>query len=518
MKNVVIIGAGPAGLTAAYHLLKSNNKYNITILEQDSQVGGISKTVSYNGNRIDLGGHRFFSKEKQINDIWLELLQLQGVKISSDLESPQRDKYPGVANPNETDEVMLLRRRVSRIFYDGKFFDYPISINTETLKKLGILKCTQCFWGYMKSCVAHRNENSLEDFYINRFGKPLYEMFFKDYTTKLWGVSPKYLDPSWGAQRVKKISLSNIILENARKLISRDYKTSHTSLIEEFYYPKFGPGQLWETMAKKIEDMGGQILLNASCNRIACDGGNILGVYYTNSKKEATFMQCEYLLSSIPIKNLVSSLELDVPSEIKTISNELPYRDFITVGILVNKLELTNNTLIETKNNLPPDCWIYVQDKKVKMGRIQVFNNWSPFLLNKPAETVWLGLEYFCSENDALWAMTDEDFCNMALKELVDMKIIKPEAVIDKTILRQKKAYPAYFGTYKEFSKIKTYLDNFKNLICIGRNGQHRYNNMDHSMMTAIMAADYICDNTGDKDDIWMVNMEQEYHESGTNS
>lgn len=518
MKNVVIIGAGPAGLTAAYQLLKNNNDYNVIVLEQESQVGGISKTVSYKGNRIDLGGHRFFSKEKQINDIWLDLLKLQGTKIADDIEKPQRDNYPGVANPNETDNVMLLRRRISRIFYDGKFFDYPIAINFKTLKGLGILKSIQCFLGYIKSCVVHRKENSLEDFYINRFGKPLYEIFFKDYTTKLWGVSPSNIDPSWGVQRVKKISISNLILEYIRKLVFNNYKTSHSSLIEEFYYPKFGPGQLWELMAERIENMGGRILLNSSCNKIIFNESNISGVYYSNAKNELTFAKCDYLLSSMPIKQLIASFDCTVPEEIKTISNGLPYRDFVIVGVLVDRIELTNNTPIETDNNMPPDCWIYVQDRKVKMGRIQVFNNWSPFILNRPKETVWLGLEYFCSEGDNLWSMTDECFCEMAIKELVNMKIIKPKAVIDKTIFRQKKAYPAYFGTYTEFNKIRTFLAGIENLICIGRNGQHRYNNMDHSMMTAIIAADFINNKVTDKDLVWNVNMEQEYHESGSNS
>lgn len=515
MKTVVIIGAGPAGLTAAYQLLKDNNDIQLFIIEQDSQVGGISKTAQHNGNRIDLGGHRFFSKDESINRIWLDILNLQGETVSPKIEEPQFYSYPGDADPNVSDNVMLLRRRVSRIYYDGKFFDYPISLDMDTLKKLGLFTSVKCAFGYIWSCIFKRKGDSLEDFYINRFGKPLYNLFFKEYTTKLWGVPPSQLDASWGAQRVKKLSLFKMVFGFIAKTLNKNYKTNDTSLIEQFYYPKFGPGQLWETMAYKIESAGGMFLYNATCTKIIVENNKIKSVVVKTSTDTEKTVDCDYLISSMPIKDLVSALSTDVPNKVNNIANNLPYRDFITVGVLVDRLKLINTTKFKTMNNIPPDCWIYVQDGSVKVGRIQIFNNWSPFMVKEPQKNVWVGLEYFCSEQDAFWNQSDNDIAKSALGELDMMGVLDKDNVIDTVVLRQKKAYPAYFGTYNEFSVVKEYLTKFDNLICIGRNGQHRYNNMDHSMLTGIYASKYI-NGQVPIDVVWNVNTEQDYHEEGS--
>lgn len=514
MKTVVVIGAGPAGLTTAYQLLKSNEKFQIIIIEKCNQAGGISKTVKHRENRIDLGGHRFFSKEEEINKIWLELLPLQGTPIDEKFEVLQKDSYLGVVDPNIEDQVMLQRRRVSRIYYDNKFFDYPINIDLDTLKKLGLFKSIKCAGGYLWSSLFKCKGNSLEAFYINRFGKPLYELFFKEYTTKLWGVSPKELDSSWGEQRVKKLSLSKVIFDFIGRTFCKHYKTKDTSLIEEFYYPKYGPGQLWETMAKVIEDEGGKFIYNATCREINFEDTQIKSIKIQFANGGNDTIDCDYLISSMPIKELIASMAIDVPKDVRYIADNLPYRDFITVGVLVKRVLLHNNSNIKTLNDIPPDCWIYVQDRKVKMGRIQIFNNWSPFLVNKPKDTVWLGLEYFCSETEQFWNMSEKEIEDMAIKELQQMNIIDKEDVLDCTVLKQQKAYPAYFGTYSQFDKVRLYLQQFTNLICVGRNGQHRYNNMDHSMLTGIQAANYIM-GKNDIYSVWNVNTEKKYHEEG---
>lgn len=515
MKTVVIIGAGPAGLTAAYQLLKDNDSIQLIIIEQDSQVGGISKTANHNGNRIDLGGHRFFSKDKNINRIWLDTLNLQGKKISSEIEKPQFSSYPGDADPNISDDVMLLRRRVSRIYFDGKLFDYPISLDIDTLKKLGLCTSAKCAFGYIWSCIFKRKGDSLEDFYINRFGKPLYKLFFKEYTTKLWGVSPSQIDASWGAQRVKRLSLLKMVRDFIAKSLNKNYKTNDTSLIEQFYYPKFGPGQLWETMAHKIELAGGKIFYNTTCTKILIENNKVKSVRVRTLDNTEKTVDCDYLISSMPIKNLVSAMSLSVPDEVIRVASNLPYRDFITVGVLIDKLNLKNSTKFKSLNNIPPDCWIYVQDGSVKVGRIQIFNNWSPFMVKDPQKNLWIGLEYFCSEQDDFWIRSDKDIASLAIKEMDLMDLLDKDNVLDTIVLRQKKAYPAYFGTYSEFGVVKEYLKKFNNLVCVGRNGQHRYNNMDHSMLTGIYASKYINGQVS-IDAVWNVNTEQDYHEEGS--
>lgn len=520
MKQAIIIGAGPAGLTAAYKLLKETDITPI-ILEESPYIGGISRTAEYNGNRMDLGGHRFFSKSEDVNKIWLELMPTQGKKAKDDIllnrDVPLTEGGP---DPETDDFVMLIRNRVSRIFYLRKFFDYPITIKPATFINMGLGRTLRAGFGYLFSCVIKRKEKSLEDFYINRFGKPLYSMFFEDYTEKLWGIHPSKIAPDWGSQRVKELSLGKVIADFFKKLFNKNYKTSDTSLIEQFMYPKYGPGQLWEKMASEIERMGGEIYLNTRVVEIYTSSETRIRnvstkIYDDFLKKELdkTFVG-EYFLSSMPIKDLVKGLKApNLPQNVYETATNLPYRDFITVGLLVNKLELLNQTKHKTVGNIVPDCWIYIQERDVKIGRLQIFNNWSPYMNKDPENTVWIGLEYFCDEGDSMWNMSSEDFIQFAIDELTKIDIIKKDSVLDATHLRVKKAYPAYFGTYKDFSIVKDYLNNYENLFCIGRNGQHRYNNMDHSMMTAMIAVDLIKEGQTDKDSLWEVNTEQEYHE-----
>lgn len=515
MKNVIIIGAGPAGLTAGYELLKRNpDKYRVVILEETEQIGGISKTLQHNGNRMDIGGHRFFSKDKRVTKWWEELMPTQGAPSFDDKllgrEKPLSENGP---DPEAEDDVMLVRDRVSRIFYSKHFFDYPVSLKWSTIKGMGFVTTVKAGFSYLKSVFFKRPEDSLENFYINRFGKVLYSMFFEGYTEKLWGRHPSQISADWGAQRVKGLSITAVIKNALGKVFGSKNKKVETSLIEQYVYPKFGPGQLWEKAAEEFEKMGGKILKGCMVTSVEADGNTVKSVTYVKDGKEYKG-PADIYISSMPIKDLICSFKNGNFSEkVLTAASDLPYRDFVTVGLLVPKLNLKNETNIKTLGNIVPDCWIYVQDTGVKLGRIQIFNNWSPYMVKDPENTVWIGLEYFCEEGDEFWNMNDADAVEFAISELTKMGVIDENSVIDSHRERVKKAYPAYFDGYSEMDSIIEELNRFNNLYCVGRNGQHRYNNMDHSMATSFEAIDLIVNGNTDKTELWNVNTEKEYHE-----
>lgn len=511
-KTALIIGAGPAGLTAAYELLKHTDIKPL-IVEESDQIGGISRTVEHNGNRMDIGGHRFFSKNDEVNALWQELMPLQGKPSRDDAALGIRKPLAaGGPDPETQEEVMLLRNRVSRIYYLKKFFDYPISLKWATLRNMGFVRTVKAGCGYVWSCLFKKEEDSLKNFYINRFGAPLYEMFFEDYTKKVWGRDPADISADWGAQRVKGLSLSKALWSILSKPFKKDQKQVETSLIEQYYYPKKGPGQLWETLADRIEAMGGQILMNCRVEEVETDGNTVTGVTVRANGRRLP-LKADYYFSSMPVKDLVAGMGDVPPQAVRDIARELPYRDFITVGLLVDRLKLKNETSIKTVGNIVPDCWIYIQERGVKLGRLQIFNNWSPYMVQDPEHTVFIGLEYFCNEGDELWEMADEDFIALATTELVRIGVIDRDAVLDSVRVKMKKAYPAYFGVYEQFDTVKDWLSGIDNLWCIGRNGQHRYNNMDHSMLTAMEAVRAVAAGRTDKTAVWNVNTEQEYHE-----
>ena len=515
-KTAIIIGAGPAGLTAAIEMLRKTSIKPI-VLEEASVVGGISRTVNYKGNRMDIGGHRFFSKDESIMNWWTSVLPLQAKPSSDDILLNLEKEYAKQGlDPEKEDRVMLIRRRISRIFSRKKFFNYPVTLSADAISKMGFFTTLKCGFGFLLAKINKREENSLEDFYINRFGKPLYSMFFKNYTHKVWGKEPKELDADWGAQRVNGLSLASII----KNLLRRKNKSIgqegvEKSLIEQFIYPKFGPGQLWECVADEIKHLGGTILMNTRATAINCENGMVKSVIVTGKDSEKQTIDCDYLLSSMPVKDLISSFRgIEVPSRVMDIAIALPYRDFITVGILVNELAIKNRSKYASFNNRIPDTWIYIQEDSVRLGRLQIFNNWSPYMVADYKSTVWIGLEYFCNEGDDLWSKSNEEFKKFAIDELIKIGYISSSNdVIDSHIEKVKKAYPAYFGTYHQLPEVINWIDGIDNLFCIGRNGQHRYNNMDHSMMTAMEAIDCITSNSTDKSKIWNVNTEQEYHE-----
>ena len=517
MKKAVIIGAGPAGLTAAYELLKrGGGDFEVTVLEESRDMGGISKTVEYNGNRMDMGGHRFFSKIDRVNRWWEEILPMQGAPAYDDIVLGYKKKLKrGGPDPEKEDRVMLNRNRVSRIYYNSRFFDYPISLKPETFTNMGLVTTLQVGFSYIYSLFFKRKEESLEDFYINRFGRKLYSMFFEHYTENLWGRHPREIDPSWGAQRVKGLSILAIIKDVFSKMLpDRDQKKVETSLIESFSYPKLGPGQLWDVTASHIEEMGGRIIKEAKAVKITTDPDEkkIKSVTYEKQGVRET-VDSDIVISSMPVRDLVAGMN-DVPRGIAEVAAGLPYRDYMTLGLLVPKINLKNETKIRTIGNIVPDNWVYVHDRRVSMGRFQIYNNWSPYLVRDIKNTVWLGLEYFTNEGDRLWNLSDEQFTRFAVSEVVKIGLIdSPDKVLDSHVERIKKAYPAYFDTYDRIDEVIAYLNGFDNLFCVGRNGQHRYNNIDHSMMTSFLTVDHILAGKKDKTEIWNVNTEKEYHE-----
>lgn len=515
MKKVIIIGAGPAGITAAHELLSQSDAYDVTILEESQEIGGISRTVRHNGNRMDIGGHRFFSKDSRVTKWWGKMMPTQGAPSFDDkVLGREKTLANGGPDPEKEDRVMLVRNRVSRIYYKKKFFDYPISMKPQTFINMGFVATVRAGFSYLYSCVKKRNENSLEDFYVNRFGKVLYSMFFEGYTEKLWGRHPSQISADWGAQRVKGLSILAVIKDMFGKLIPNKNRKVETSLIEEFVYPKYGPGQLWEMAASEIEAKGGHILKGCRVLNVTkgVDAQIVSVTYEENGEKKV--MEGDIFISSMPVKDLVAGMS-EVPKEVADVAAGLPYRDFVTVGLLVNKLNLKNQTKLKTLSNIVPDCWIYVQDTGVRLGRIQIFNNWSPYMVKNPTDTVWIGLEYFCNEGDKFWELSEKKCVSYAIKELIKMGVIENEKVVlDYHRERVKKAYPAYFDTYDQIDTVIDYLNQFDNLYCVGRNGQHRYNNMDHSMATSFEAVSNILTGKKDKQNVWNVNTDQEYHET----
>ncbi|MEC5385110.1 NAD(P)/FAD-dependent oxidoreductase [Uliginosibacterium sp. H3] len=521
-KTALIIGAGPAGLTAAFEILSQKTGIQPIVLEATDRIGGISCTIEHNGNRIDIGGHRFFSKSDTVMDWWAARMPLQGSPSSDDIILGSKKPWAaGGPDPQKVDRVMLIRERISRIFYLRKFFDYPISMKLETVTNLGIFRTAWAGLGYVASQMFKRkDESSLEDFLVNRFGVPLYRMFFEDYTEKVWGAHPRRISAAWGAQRIKGLSLSKAVFSALKKMLpgKKDtdlrQKKTETSLIEQFFYPKLGPGQLWEFVADDVRKMGGDIRMRHKVIGIHIENGRVAAVT-AECDGVQTRIECDYCFSTMPIKDFVAAAQGDtVPEDVKRIARDLPYRDFMTVGVLANKLKIRNTTNIKTVGNIVPDTWIYIQERDVKLCRLQIFNNWSPYMVKDPVNTTWVGLEYMCDEKDDIWKMSDADFIEFAVKELVKIDIVDRADILDTCRIRIEKAYPAYFGTYDEFDTVKAYLDSVDNLFCIGRNGQHRYNNQDHSMLTAIESVRCMIDPGVPRSTLWSINTEQEYHET----
>ncbi|MEW8051773.1 MAG: NAD(P)/FAD-dependent oxidoreductase [Candidatus Thiodiazotropha sp.] len=533
MKNqyAIIIGAGPAGLTAAYELLKHTDIIPL-VYEMSGDIGGISKTVNYKGNRIDIGGHRFFSKSDRVMDWWAEIMPIEpnphtpGVlKSTIHYQGKERTIATGESSPTVSDKdlIMLIRNRISRIFFTRKFFDYPLSLNFNTFSNLGLVRLSKIGISYVLSTVRPiKPEKTLEDFFINRFGRELYLTFFKDYTEKVWGVSCDKIDASWGAQRIKGLSITKALLHALKSLFSTDsnsinQSSTETSLIERFLYPKYGPGQMWEEVARQVVQMGGQVVLNHVATSLSVRNNRVLSITFnaSDSEEEIT-IDADYVFSTMPMSQLINSIDDDVPQDILAIANGLEYRDFLTVGLLLKKLtvkDTTNGQKGRSSASLP-DNWIYIQESDVKVGRVQIFNNWSQYMVKDP-DTIWIGLEYFCNEEDELWTMDDKKLMDFAINEMEKIGFLSSQDVMDSTVIRMPKAYPGYFGNaYKEIEKLRRFTDDIENLYLIGRNGMHKYNNQDHSMLSAMTAVENIINGVTSKQNIWEINAEGSYHEA----
>lgn len=529
-KRVIIIGAGPAGLTAALELLRSGSAVPV-VLEASDEIGGISRTVNYKGYRMDIGGHRFFSKSDWVMDWWRDILPIAGspdaaVPISYQgqqrvvtVDGPERAKID-----EHSGRVMLVRNRLSRIYFLRKYFDYPIKLNGNTLNNLGPIRLLRIGVSYVWAMLfPRRPEVSLEDFLFNRFGGELYRTFFKDYTEKVWGVPCREISAEWGAQRIKGLS----VLAALRHALSKKrgnrtvdgQKQTETSLIEKFLYPRLGPGQLWEEVARLVEERGGTILKSHRVLRLECVPVNgeqaerVASVVALDGGRKEVVFTGDAFISTMPVKDLVAGIVPPLPEQVREVAAALPYRDFITVGLLLSKMKKNIQSHSSESSNMPPDNWIYIQERDVRIGRLQIFNNWSPDLLGGDTDKIWLGLEYFCQEGDDLWQMPDAGMLEFAAGELAKIGMIDVTDVIDGVVVRVPKTYPAYFGAYADFDKIRAHVDSLENLYLVGRNGMHRYNNQDHSMLTARLAVEAILTGSTDKSAIWSVNIDDEYHE-----
>ena len=575
-KKAIIIGAGPAGLTAGLEFLRRSDIVPI-ILEASHEIGGISRTIRYKGNRMDIGGHRFFSKSDRVMQWWMDLMPpelsvtelaadgepaktspvpeqrqepleisyqgkrrvvvvpahppeeppLRGLgplmgdadaeKAENESDAADVDEVEAVRDPADPDLVMLIRPRRSRIYYLRKFFDYPITLTGNTIKNLGLVRMARVGTSYMVSRVRQiKPEKSLQDFLINRFGRELYLTFFKSYTEKVWGTPCHEISAEWGAQRIKGLSLTTAVKHFLKKAFSKkqsgelSQKGTETSLIERFMYPKFGPGQLWEHVADLIQQKGGEIHMGWRVDKLNfAEGGElrVVSIEAVSDNGERRTFAGDYFFSTMPMRELLRAMQAPVPANVLEVSDGLQYRDFITVGLLADRLKVK-----EPDGRLLKDTWIYIQEPDVLLGRLQIFNNWSPYLVSDPAK-VWIGLEYFCYDTDDLWKMPDDDLKQFAIAEVAKIGILDAADVSDAHVVRVPKTYPAYFGTYNRFDEIKDFTNRIENLFLVGRNGMHKYNNQDHSMLTAMHAVDGIIAGKVDKSALWEINTEQEYHE-----
>jgi protoporphyrinogen oxidase len=520
MKKAIIIGAGPAGLTAAYELLKTQAIKPI-IFEKSGSIGGLAKTLYYKGNGIDIGPHRYFSKSATVTHWWLNILPLLGKTVDNDTLSAQSLAGPNGATsplPISAAPGMLLKNRSTRILYLGKFYDYPVSLSFRTLANFGFIKTLKIGASYGISRLNKREEKSLEDFMINQFGRELYNSFFKSYTEKVWGIPPAAMPPDWGRQRIQGVSVLSVLLHAIQSAlrtapVSGDHR-AETSLIKQFMYPQKGSGQIWEEAARHVERSGGEIAINKEIIGIAYTGNTIRSVVVRDTATNTVeTCECDYLLSSMPVKDLIAAMGDSVPEPVKRAAGGLIYRNIVIVGLLLKELTIKNRTAGRTSPDTIEDNWMYIQEPGVKVGRLQIYNNWSSAML-ADENTVWIGLEYYCGDDDILWRMPPDEMKMLAIDELVKIGIISKEQVLDGVVIKEPKAYPAYFGAYQQFGVIKGFVGTFENLYLIGRNGMHRYNNLDHATLTAMAAVDNINTGVPTKESIWAINTEQRHLET----
>jgi protoporphyrinogen oxidase len=509
MRKVVIIGAGPAGLTAAYELSRKPG-YEILVLESDFQVGGISRTVDYKGNLIDIGGHRFFSKSDRVLEWWANFLPVVDTSHPhSEIGYHNRKKEVDSLLWKSARNAMLIRPRQSRIYFKQKMYDYPLKINMNLVINLGKKRSLRIARDLMTSWLRPINpEKNLEDFYINRFGREIYKMFFKDYTRKVWGKPCTEISAEWGRQRVKSLKVPELVWHSFKKMVgfhNGDSNGTSRSLIERFLNPAKGPGMLWEKVAEECKAAGVVFSMDSRVSGLHLEGNRVTRVDYVRDGKTLS-AECDEVFSTMPLQELARSMGPAVPEEVNGVFRSLEYRDFLIVGLKVSELRFEKEA-----GEFIRDNWIYIQDKGVNVGRLQFFNNWSPFMVS--GDGFWIGAEYFCNHTDDIWTMKDGDLIDMALRELETIGILHADRFIDGTVVRCPKAYPSYTGAYTDIGRVKDFLNTVVNLYPMGRNGLHKYNNQDHSMLTAFHAVESMMAGGRDKEAVWDINSEEEYHE-----
>jgi protoporphyrinogen oxidase len=509
-KKVIVIGAGPAGLTAAFELAKTG-KFEVLVLEADQQVGGISRTVNYKGNLIDIGGHRFFSKSDRVLEWWAQFLPV--IDTTQDhQEITYHNKSKGIDNLvlKSAENAMLIRPRLSRIYFKQRMYDYPLRISLDMMLSLGKKRSLRMGRDLIKSWIFPiKPEKNLEDFYINRFGNEIYRMFFKDYTKKVWGKACKDISAEWGRQRVKSLNVPELVWNSLTRMIGIGRftnKNASRSLIEKFLYPAKGPGMLWEKVATECAAMGVEIRLGAYVRQLEVADGQVRSVNWLEGDTDHV-AATDIVMSTIPLRHLFRSMGDAVPEAVTDVASKLEYRDFLIVGLKLERLSFDQEQGHEIRDN-----WIYIQDKGVKVGRLQLFNNWSPFMVSGGGQ--WIGAEYFCDKGDELWEMSDDELIKLALKELESIGILASDKFTDGTVVRCPKAYPSYTGIYTDIKCLRDHLETIGNIFPMGRNGLHKYNNQDHSMLTAFKAVELIERGEHSKEELWEVNTEDEYHEA----
>lgn len=497
MKKVLILGAGPAGLMAAYRLLQEK-EYQVIILENQSKIGGLCQTNDFQDMKLDYGVHFYrMSEYSKINDIIYQLIPIEDTSFSHLTKEEQKKYVVKGKTSKKEDQVMLVNRSFSHIYFNHKFYEYPIKLNFKTLKQIGFIQLILIGISYIDALLFKRKEINLENYYINRYGKKFYEMFFHDYTYKICGVDPKDIHIDWGKQRIRETSLINILKE---KIFHK--KINHEpSLIQEYYYPKYGCEQVYQMLEQEIKKMGGQILTNSNVESIELKNNQITKVIYRKEKTKKT-IQPDYLISSIPIKDFVSLLspqilKTDVLKDIQT----LPFRDLILVNLVFSKKEIEKLNVYQT---IKDDSWVFIQDPNISFGRIKIANNWSKYMLGKNTNKVVLTLEYCCNSNDHFSKLNESKMLEIVKKELKILKLYPHGGIEDYKIDRVKNAYPAYYGSYNNRNKMIQNLNTLKNCYFIGRSGQHQYIDMDKAMYTGLVASEHIISNQKDKGNIWL--------------
>lgn len=512
MKKVIIIGAGPAGLTAGYELLRRSSDYDVTIVEEAANVGGLCTKIVHNDKVLDAGGHMFISNNSQVKEFWNTILPTQGVPSCDDLFL---DRYCKISNggpdPENTDNVMLSREKITRVYNQGKFYESPFRLTKDNVKSFGVGNSIKSGFSQLGGSMFKKKEKSLEEYYVNRYGYKLYDMFLDAYTEKVMGRNPSKISAAFGEVSDRDVITPNISVD---KNDGRDLEKATPPFANRFYYPKKGVYQMWENVADRFIEKGGSIHKNCKVLKIHTENGIVTGITCI-ADGESFFVACDMLISSMPVKDFINGLDVNAPYNVSEVIHGLSYRGLVSIGVELLDMGIKNDTEEKTVNNIIPDAFLYVNEQDIKLGRIQVFNNFSPYMVGKDNH-IWLGLNYYCNEGDYYWSMNDQAWRTLVFNDLKKLGIVRyPEDILDYTKVSFGKAFPGYYDTFDRFEEVRKYLDSFDNLYCIGRNGQHNFISMEQSMLTSFEAVKCILTRNKDKSSVWSASDYVEQTETG---